>query len=49
MRFVLVVLIVLQAAVPVAARQRVVLGGPMRVSTGDIAFRGWFVGPAADV
>ena len=49
MRFVLVVLLVLQAAVPVAAQQRVVLGGPMRFSTGDIALRGWFVGPAADV
>ena len=45
----LVLVIVLLAAVPVAAQDRIVLGGPMRFSSGDIAFRGWFVGAAADV
>ena len=48
-RLVLAVVVVLPAAVPAAAQDRIVFGGPMRFSSGDIAIRGWFVGTAADV
>ena len=46
---ILVLLVLLLSAVPAAAQERIALGGPMRFSTGDIAFTGWFVGAQGDV
>ena len=39
----------LVSAVPAAARDRIVLGGPMRFSNDQVAFAGWFAGAQADV
>ena len=46
---ILVLVLLLFSAAPAAAQDRIVLGGPMRFSTGDIAFTGWFAGAQADV
>lgn len=46
---ILVLVVLLVSAVPAAAQDRIALGGPMRFSTEDVAFVGWFVGAQADV
>ena len=46
---ILVLVVLLVAAAPAAAQERIVLGGPLRFSAGDIAFAGWFAGAHADV
>ena len=46
---VIIVVIVVMAAAPAAAQERVMLGGPMRFSTGDVSFVGWFAGASGDV
>ena len=46
---ILVLVVLLVSAVPAAAQERIALGGPMRFSTEDIAFVGWFVGAQANV
>ena len=45
----LVLVLLLVSAVPAAAQERIALGGPLRFSTGDIAFVGWFAGAQGDV
>ena len=46
----LVLVPLLVVAAPAAAQEeRIALGGPMRFSTEDVAFVGWFVGAQADV
>lgn len=47
---ILVLVLSLVFAAPAAAQEeRIALGGPMRFSTEDVAFVGWFVGAQADV
>lgn len=41
--------VLLAAAVPAAGQDGIAIGGPMRFSSGDIAFVGWFAGAQADV
>ncbi len=48
-RLLLVAVLVVAATAPAAAQDRIVLGGPMRFSTGEVAFVGWFAGVAGDV
>lgn len=46
---ILVPLVLLLSAVPAAAQDRTALAGPMRFSTEDVAFVGWFAGAQADL
>ena len=46
---VIVLFTLLVCAVPVAAQERIALGGPLRFSTEDISLVGWFAGAHADI
>ena len=46
---ILALVVLLVAAAPAAAQDRIALGGPLRFSTGEVAFVGWFAGAQADV
>lgn len=45
----ILVLLLVVAATAAAQEERIALGGPMRFSTEDVAFVGWFVGAQAGV